>query len=303
MRQLRGSDLRRISRFVGAALDYDADAPFVPPLLEELRALIPADAISFSELDRVAQVGLGYVSIGEEDHEGAPAEVYWNLRHEYPTCSHHDLTGDWRARRLSDLISRPQLHRRGIYCEWLRPWGVEYELSAGLESPQTHTKVFIFVRGNGSDFSERDREVLDALRPWLARLYSLAHERRRLRQALARLDVAAEGEVAALPLTARERQVLELVGEGMTNAQVAQSLWLSPGTVRRHLENAFAKLGVHTRTAAVARLRSVSLERSFSKDARVRAWVSDGGTVSSLSSNASESHRSSASPTYRAEEA
>jgi DNA-binding CsgD family transcriptional regulator len=30
------------------------------------------------------------------------------------------------------------------------------------------------------------------------------------------------------------------------------SLWVAPGTVRRHLENVFAKLGVHTRTAAVA---------------------------------------------------
>ena len=64
-------------------------------------------------------------------------------------------------------------------------------------------------------------------------------------------------------VTERERQVLELVARGLTNAEVAQELWLSPGTVRRHLENAFAKLGVHTRTAAVARLRE--LERGSSR--------------------------------------
>jgi hypothetical protein len=46
-----------------------------------------------------------------------------------------------------------------------------------------------------------------------------------------------------------------LVAEGLTNAQIAEHLWISPGTVRRHLENVFAKLGVHTRTAAVARSR------------------------------------------------
>ena len=56
-------------------------------------------------------------------------------------------------------------------------------------------------------------------------------------------------------LTPREREVLDLVAEGLTNAQVAMVLWISPGTVRRHLENVFAKLGVHTRTAAAARLR------------------------------------------------
>jgi DNA-binding CsgD family transcriptional regulator len=54
-------------------------------------------------------------------------------------------------------------------------------------------------------------------------------------------------------LTAREQQVLSWVARGKTNAEVAEVLWLSPGTVRKHLENAFAKLGVRTRTAAVAR--------------------------------------------------
>ena len=57
-------------------------------------------------------------------------------------------------------------------------------------------------------------------------------------------------------LTQREHQVVLLVAEGLTNAEIAQTLWISPGTVRRHLENVFAKLGVHTRTAAVARVRA-----------------------------------------------
>jgi hypothetical protein len=47
--------------------------------------------------------------------------------------------------------------------------------------------------------------------------------------------------------------VLALVASGKTNGQIARELWLSPGTVRKHLENAFAKLGVHTRTAAAKR--------------------------------------------------
>jgi DNA-binding CsgD family transcriptional regulator len=56
-------------------------------------------------------------------------------------------------------------------------------------------------------------------------------------------------------LTRREHQVVLLVAEGLTNAEIARTLWISPGTVRRHLENVFAKLGVHTRTGAVARSR------------------------------------------------
>jgi DNA-binding CsgD family transcriptional regulator len=52
-------------------------------------------------------------------------------------------------------------------------------------------------------------------------------------------------------LTAREREVLELVSEGKHNNEIAQELWVSPSTVRKHLENIYAKLGVNTRTAAV----------------------------------------------------
>lgn len=54
-------------------------------------------------------------------------------------------------------------------------------------------------------------------------------------------------------LTARERDVLSWVARGKTNAEIAERLWLAPSTVRKHLENVYAKLGVNTRTAAVAR--------------------------------------------------
>jgi DNA-binding CsgD family transcriptional regulator len=48
--------------------------------------------------------------------------------------------------------------------------------------------------------------------------------------------------------------VIGLVAKGMTNAEVAGILWISPGTVRKHLENAYEKLGVRTRAGAVAAL-------------------------------------------------
>ena len=58
-------------------------------------------------------------------------------------------------------------------------------------------------------------------------------------------------------LTAREREILVLVMGGYRNREIAEILWITPATVRKHLENVFAKLGVHTRTAAVARFLGV----------------------------------------------
>jgi DNA-binding CsgD family transcriptional regulator len=54
-------------------------------------------------------------------------------------------------------------------------------------------------------------------------------------------------------LTGRERELVLLLRDGLSNQEIADRLSISAGTVRTHLENIFEKLGVHTRTAAVAR--------------------------------------------------
>jgi DNA-binding CsgD family transcriptional regulator len=230
--------------------------------------------------------------------------------------------------KLSDFLTRRQLHGTWLYDNWFKPFGVEYELDVAIPSPLWHTKTFLFDRADGRDFTERDRLVLDLLQPDLARLWHAARTRRLLAAALAELDrvdehdgrgvilvgLGSEVEYASPPakrllreffpatksgrlpyalaqwlesdgakslvrrrgtqrltvkradgavlleeareeiqLTPRERQVLSWVARGKTNAEIARLLWLAPSTVRKHLENVYAKLGVNTRTAAVAR--------------------------------------------------
>lgn len=60
-------------------------------------------------------------------------------------------------------------------------------------------------------------------------------------------------EPSGEPLTARERDVLELVSQGLSNKQIAQKLQISEHTVKFHLSSLFAKLGVSSRTEAVNR--------------------------------------------------
>jgi DNA-binding CsgD family transcriptional regulator len=60
-------------------------------------------------------------------------------------------------------------------------------------------------------------------------------------------------QLAPLPLTSRERDVLSLVAAGKTNAEIATLLEISARTVQKHLEHIFDKLGVETRTAAAMR--------------------------------------------------
>lgn len=54
-------------------------------------------------------------------------------------------------------------------------------------------------------------------------------------------------------LTAQQRRVAELAGEGMSNAQIAAALTVSPKTVDNHLQQIYAKLGIHSRRELIRR--------------------------------------------------
>ena len=330
MPNLNRTDAEQLLQFVAEAESLGGDEPFTGELLIELGKVIEADWVTYTEIDHVRRRIIDYVPRpGDEEDEGTEFEAEeWELMKEHPVCVRWRADGRFRALRLSDVITRRDLHDNRFYNVALHPWGVEHELKARLPSPPWHAKTFIFARGLGRNFTVRDRLVLDLLAPHFTRLWQAAKTRRLLAAALDELEQAPEAEThgvillgrsgdiefasaaarrllrtsfpaatrGRLPsavvrwlesgsgeplarrvdgrwlaiersgdrlllrerraepeLTAREREVLSWVAQGKTNAEIAQLLWLSPGTVRKHLENVYAKLGVNTRTAAVAR--------------------------------------------------
>ena len=68
-----------------------------------------------------------------------------------------------------------------------------------------------------------------------------------------------ETEPLLEPLSEREREVLALIADGLTNREVGERLYISQGTVKAHTSNIFGKLGVHSRTQAVARARALAI--------------------------------------------
>lgn len=65
--------------------------------------------------------------------------------------------------------------------------------------------------------------------------------------------------VSAIQLTPREREVLRLLAQGKTNRDIAQSLIISTGTVKVHVEHIIAKMGVSDRTQAAVRAVELGL--------------------------------------------
>jgi DNA-binding NarL/FixJ family response regulator len=69
-------------------------------------------------------------------------------------------------------------------------------------------------------------------------------------QVLDRLRRGPEEDPALAALTAQERRILELIGEGMTNRQIAETMFLAEKTVKNYVSAMLAKLGLQRRTQA-----------------------------------------------------
>ena len=154
-----------------------------------------------------------------------------------------DLVPAGVAAKMSDFFTLRAFRRLGLHAAMCRPLGIDYVMKIYLETGSPGASV-IFDRG-GRDFSERDRAVLNTLGPHLALI------RRRTRESRTR----PENEITSM-LTAREREVLDLVACGWTNGEIAAALFIAQGTVRKHLDNVYAKLGVRSRAQAVATIRA-----------------------------------------------
>jgi DNA-binding CsgD family transcriptional regulator len=122
----------------------------------------------------------------------------------------------------------------------------------------THHAV-IWLESCERDFTERDKTVLDVLRPHLVARHRRARRERVLRDVgaavLAASDAGVDEQLSDVSLTPREWEIMRCVDAGKTNDEIAELLWITPGTVKKHLEHVYAKLGARSRTAALARLR------------------------------------------------
>jgi DNA-binding NarL/FixJ family response regulator len=68
-----------------------------------------------------------------------------------------------------------------------------------------------------------------------------------------------KAEALVLPLSAREQDILTLVGTGASNKEIADRLCFAEGTVKNHVMNILTKLDVRDRTQAAIRARQLGI--------------------------------------------
>jgi LuxR family maltose regulon positive regulatory protein len=127
-----------------------------------------------------------------------------------------------------------------------------------LGEPEGYVRTFV---DEGSPMAELLSAVLEAQQRGRPDSPIQTHYLRKLLAALER-DVSGAAQPASeLPesLSERELEVLQLIAAGKSNRRIASELFVSVGTVKTHINNAYRKLEVHSRTQALARARELDL--------------------------------------------
>lgn len=140
------------------------------------------------------------------------------------------------------------------YCDFLRPNGIRCKLLVYLLAEEGLQGKVILTRPEGEPvFSGRDAMVADELSPYLA--YAMTHNALRNRAFGDAPEALDEDKLSSdYKLSPREIEVARLIFDGMHNAEIAERLFVSEITVKKHLQNMYAKLGVNTRTALINRV-------------------------------------------------
>jgi len=238
MQELTQQDYRAGWRLVCDMTEAAGDAVSFARLgTEQLPRLVASEITTLSVCD-LARNTRSVVSSPGAAISAADRAAFDRYFADHPLVRFHASHPQGGAQRISDSLPRAEFRESALFNEYYRRIGIDHVLAVPLFVDRSLLVSFVLNR-NGRDFSDRERMLLDLVREPLAALYRHA--------------LAGQRGFAVLPVTPRERDVLDWLAAGKTDREIAAVLGMSTRTVQKHLQHIYEKLGVETRTAAVMR--------------------------------------------------
>ncbi|WP_052207208.1 response regulator transcription factor [Sinomonas humi] len=214
-----------------------------------LAAIFPSNVVSRVSLD-VSEHASEIRSYPNDHPFGKQADRLIDVYADHPmriSFLDDSLPDVWRPRRISDVASDLKFFRTRAFQEGLRVHETNREL-AFLCSWSSHSSYAGWgINRWNVDFTDQEVELAAHIQPML-RLLDTAY-----RDPVPLSEGTAQAERYAV--TPRELEILQLVGKGLTGVAVGHLLGISPRTVAKHLEHAYAKLGCTNRIDALRVLR------------------------------------------------
>jgi len=199
--------------------------------------------------------------------------VYATYMHQHPLAKLFTTPGLTRVSTIREEMSAAEFRKKDLYNVFYRKLGVEDQLAVSL---QQGNKAYVIVYSRDRAFTEKEQAIMHIVRPHVQIAWQNWQRIRELEQRLQLLEgkaviseesarQAREAKHLMDCLSPRERDVAELVSQGMENRKIAETLHISPKTVGKHLENIFTTLNLHHRAALAAKWRLSSHANSLFK--------------------------------------
>ena len=237
------TDLSRMLDAVSPDAERSPGPEMPEQVLSAIAELIPCTSVNYYEyhpetVEPLAMQACELRSFPPDTPENLALfkEAYWDcIACSNPTASGHAVV------RWQDFYGERAFNQL-LMSEYMRVMEFWHDLVVSLPARTGRERRLLLTRDRRDvPFSERDRSVMTLLLPHLAAIRD-------------RVEARTDGSTS---LTPRQVELMRLVAAGWTNRQISRHLGLSNGTVRKHLENTYARLDVHSRTEAVARASSL----------------------------------------------
>ena len=231
---------------------------FLRAAAESVSVLLPADSLGWVAVDMPA----GNAEIHGTGDSGRPEVVraLTRVARAHPMLlSYGEHPGDMSPRRMSDLIPLSEWQSHQVYAEVFQPLlGTTHQVSITITPLLEGTWEGWGFNRACRDFTDDEMVTAARLQPVLMALNHASV--RAFGRAHPGLPSPQQAETAErIGLTPRETRVLELLATGLTADAIGHICRISPRTVRKHLQNIYAKLDCHDRLMAVRRAAELGL--------------------------------------------
>lgn len=223
-------------------------------LLKMIRMLIPYSNGYFLVFDKDEEINRkesSFIGIKESIKEKY-LSYFYNVDYLKYT---YEFTKETETYRDTDILDDSIRKKTEFYTDFLRPNNIPFGAGIILMKDEKMLGIINLFRSSElGDFSDKDMYILDALKFHLANiLYDIISKKEE------KTEVNKVVQVMALnnDLSEREVEVIKLINEGKTNAQIAEILLISLSTVKKHVYNIYSKIGVKSRMQLVAYMNEI----------------------------------------------
>ena len=172
MERFSDSDLALLREFLKRAAVPGDLSMFAATVMPAIHGLVPGELVCHAQVDPVAGRLVTQLVYPQEASESMDRDAFERYMMEHPIFVSWAMNGTGSAARTSDFVSRRQWHQSSLYNQVYRVAGCNDSLAVSLPAPPGLVACFCIERGR--EFSDREKALMDFVRPHLENSYRTA---------------------------------------------------------------------------------------------------------------------------------